>query len=158
MDRDDSAEERRSLILGASSKPTAPPGTPTPKATDNLCEVSKLISNPGVRAAAVAVRAGGLQNQREQPLDRLYPSDEAGKVLGGLASKTMRNLVAQGVFTPEETWLDSPTHRVFTEAGLRRVRELRKANAANTRRRPPVRKSGGSSSGGEPVQPKHRLR
>jgi hypothetical protein len=63
-------------------------------------------------------------------MDRLFPTRPAAEILG-IAPQTLRNHVWQGDFTPDETWRESPNRRVFTEAGLQRFRDERKASGEN---------------------------
>jgi hypothetical protein len=62
-------------------------------------------------------------------VDRLYATRDAAELLA-LTAKTLRNLVSQGAFGPDETYRTSRTRRVFTERGLQRYLDEQKAKAA----------------------------
>lgn len=59
-------------------------------------------------------------------MDRLRSTRDAADVIG-LTPQTLRNLVSEGAFTEDETWRESRTRRVFTEKGLQRFIDERKA-------------------------------
>jgi hypothetical protein len=59
-------------------------------------------------------------------LDGLYTTHEAADVFR-VSPKTLRNWASNGVFSPEESWRENRTRRVFNGAGIRRVLAERRA-------------------------------